>query len=585
MEEPIIGIDLGTTNSEVAVVQNGQPIIIPNADGSKLLPSVVGVTETGTVMVGTAARNQYVLYPEWTVKSIKRRMGQPDKVSLAADEYSPQEISGIILKELKKIAETHLGRSVNKAVITVPAYFNDAQRQATREAGEIAGLEVVRMINEPTAAALSYEAGHHGSKRILVYDLGGGTFDVSVVRIEEAVVEVISSHGNNHLGGDDFDQKIVDHIVQHLQSEHDVDVTTAPKIMARIIRAAEGAKIHLSNNPYARIEEEYLLDKTGQPIHLSLELKRDEYEKMITPFIDETLEAVHTALRGAGLTVSEIEQILLVGGATRTPMVSRRLEEVFGVPPRGEVDPDLCVALGAAIQGASIAGDAVSAVLVDITPYTFGTSCFGELDGLPSPDLFVPVIAKNTPIPVKKSEVFYTMADNQESVDVRIYQGEHRDARRNTELGQFWIRGLGNFPANNPIVMDFSLDLNGILHVAAREKNTGLEKRITIDNAFAGLDDQKMIEARERIGTLMEDVPVVAANQEDTAGSNDRQATVQARALIEKAERMLERAEEEDRDEMIDLIEEINDALANGDDSALKTATSQLADVLYYLET
>ena len=305
---------------------------------------------------------------------------------------------------------------------------------------------------------------------------------------------------------------------------------------------------------------------------------------MITPFIDETLEAVHTALRGANLTVSEVEQVLLVGGATRTPLVVRRLEEVFGTSPRREVDPDLCVALGAAIQGASIGGDAVSAVLVDITPYTFGTSCFGELDGMPSPHVFVPVIPKNTPIPVHKSEVFFTMMDGQRRVEVNVYQGENRDARKNVQLGQFLVEGLGDFPANSPIIMDFNLDLNGILHVVAREKSTNLEKRITIDNAFASLDTQKLEQARERIEALMGDVSGTAANQEPSV-PGDRQSAVQARALMEKAQRMLENAEDEDREEMIDLIEEINDALAAGDDAVLSTASAQLADILYYLDT
>ena len=413
MIEEIVGIDLGTTNSEIALYDGGRPVVLADSEGRMILPSVVGVTEAGELLVGEQARNQLLLYPERTVRSIKRRMGRDETVRMAGRDYTPQEISAIILRRLKEIAEQRLGRQVTKAVITVPAYFSDTQRQATREAGEIAGLDVVRIINEPTAAALVYEAGVNQGKRILVYDLGGGTFDVSVVRIEAGVVEVISSHGNNHLGGDDFDQKIVAHIVEHLKIKQGVDVSDRPTAMARILRAAEVAKRYLSDHPYARIEEEFIADAEGRPVHLSLELSRDEYEDMITPFIEETLDAVHAALKGADLMASQVEEILLVGGATRTPLVRRRLAEVFGLIPRGEVDADLCVAMGAAIQGAAIAGAEVSAVLVDVTPYTFGTSALSELDGDVYPYCFVPIIAKNTAIPVRKSEVFFTLHDAQ----------------------------------------------------------------------------------------------------------------------------------------------------------------------------
>jgi molecular chaperone DnaK (HSP70) len=299
MTDEIVGIDLGTTNSELALYRDGRPEILADEQGRKILPSVVGLTEAGDILVGEEARNQLLLYPDRTVRSIKRRMGHAETVRMAGKEYTPQEISAIILKRLKEIAEAQLGHAVRKAVITVPAYFSDTQRQATREAGEIAGLEVMRIINEPTAAALVYEAGQHEGKRILVYDLGGGTFDVSVVRIEEGVVEVISSHGNNHLGGDDFDQKIVAHILEHLKLGQAVDVSDQPRAMARILRAAEAAKRHLSDHPFARIEEEYLTEVEGKPVHLSMELARDEYEAMIAPYVQETLQAIHTALRSA----------------------------------------------------------------------------------------------------------------------------------------------------------------------------------------------------------------------------------------------------------------------------------------------
>ncbi|MGA9602003.1 MAG: Hsp70 family protein, partial [Methylocystis sp.] len=359
MSEEIVGIDLGTTNSEIALYRNGRPEMFADQGGRVILPSVVGFNEAGELLVGEEARNQYALYPERTVRSIKRLMGADKTVQLAGKNYKPQEISAIILKRLKEIAEARVGRSLRKAVITVPAFFSDVQRQATREAGEIAGFEVARIINEPTAAALVYEAAQHQRKRILVYDLGGGTFDVSVVRVEEGVVEVIASHGNNHLGGDDFDHKIVEHILEHLKLKQALDVSGDARAMARIQRAAEAAKKQLSDQPFARIEEEYIAESEGKPHHLALELSRVDYEEMISHFIEETLGAIHAALESASLTSSQIDEILLVGGATRTPMIRRRLHEVFGIEARGEVDPDLCVAMGASIQGAAIAGEEV----------------------------------------------------------------------------------------------------------------------------------------------------------------------------------------------------------------------------------
>ncbi|RLA23809.1 MAG: heat-shock protein Hsp70, partial [Gammaproteobacteria bacterium] len=324
MHEIIIGIDLGTTNSEVSVVENGKVTVISDGD-KKMLPSFVGLDDNGKVIVGETALNQYLVYPERTLKSIKRLMGQDTQVELAGQTYSPQEISAIILQRLKAIAESHLGQAVSKAVITVPAFFSDAQRQATREAGEIAGLEVVRIINEPTAAALAYDASQSESRHVLVYDLGGGTFDVSVVNIESGVVEVLSSHGDNQLGGDDFDQQIVNYLIEHLQEQYQVDVSVHSKAMARITRAAEKAKILLSGQPYAQIDEEYLLEHQGDALHLSLELSRMAYEQMIDDYINATLDAVHIALKGAKFTTTDIDEIILVGGSSRTPCIRERL--------------------------------------------------------------------------------------------------------------------------------------------------------------------------------------------------------------------------------------------------------------------
>ena len=579
MTDEILGIDLGTTNSEIAIYQDGRPEVLRDDQGRIILPSVVGLTETGELLVGEEARNQFLLYPKRTVRSIKRRMGSDAKVQLGEREYKPQEISAIILSRLKEIAQARLGRPIRKAVITVPAYFSDMQRQATREAGEIAGLEVARIINEPTAAALVYEAAQHQGKRILVYDLGGGTFDVSVVRIEQGVVEVISSHGNNHLGGDDFDHKIVEHVLEHLKLKHGVDVADRPQAMARILRSAEDAKKQLSDHPYARIAEEYLAEHSGQPVNLDLELSREEYEDMIAPFIEETLGAIHIALESAGLTSSQVDEILLVGGATRTPLIRRRLVEAFGAQPRGEVDPDLCVAMGAAIQGAAMTGTEVSAVLVDVTPYTFGTSALGELNGELYPYHYVPIIPKNTPIPARMSEVFFTVLDEQTDVDVRIYQGENNDALENIKIGEFRVSGLSREPAGNPVIVDLALDRNGILQVSAREKKTGLERRITIDNATSRYDREQLDEARQRIGALFGD-------QEQAASVGSGAATDSAvDALLARASAKLDETGEEDRTEIIDLIEAIRDARSSGDNAALEDVRSQLQDLLFYLET
>ncbi|EXJ15731.1 Hsp70 family protein [Imhoffiella purpurea] len=576
MSDIIIGIDLGTTNSEVAVVKDGRTQVI-EVDGSKILPSVVGLADDGSLLVGQAARNQYVLYPERTIRSVKRRMGEDVALPLGDKSYRPQEVSALILQRLKRAAEEHLGQPVAKAVITVPAYFSDAQRQATRDAGDLAGLEVVRIINEPTAAALAYEAEYETAKTILVYDLGGGTFDVSVVRLSKELTEVLASHGNNQLGGDDFDAKLVEHVVAQVKETHGIDPSDQRTAMARIVRACETAKIALSDAPYARIEEEYLLERDGTPVNLSLEIDRETYEDMIADYIEETLEAVHIALKSASLGVSDIDEVLLVGGATRTPVIQRRLEETLGMQPRAEVDPDLCVADGAAIQAAVIGGQQVSGVLVDITPYTFGTSALGLLYGETYPYTYVPLIRKNTPIPVTKTEAFQTVHDGQQSIDVHVYQGEDPDALNNTEIGSFRIEGLRDVPAGNVLLTTFELDVNGILKVTSREKATGLEQRITIDNATSRFENEELEAARERLSTLIE-----GEAQHVTEG--DREG-VQARALIEKAERLMEEANAEDREDLVDMIEAVKDALESGNEAAIEDAVNALTDLVYYLES
>ena len=583
MKDIIIGIDLGTTNSEVAILEQGKATVLTDREGRRILPSFVGIGEGGEILVGEPARNQYKLYPERTVKSIKRHMGEDMHVVLADQSFTPQEISALILGRLKAIAEEYLGQAVSKAVITVPAYFSDAQRQATREAGEIAGLDVVRIINEPTAAALAYEARTDAHKKILVYDLGGGTFDVSVVGVEDDVVEVLASHGNNRLGGDDFDACIVDHIVEHIGREHDFDITESRQIMARLNRVAENVKRRLSEEPFVRIEEEFLFEKEGAPVHLSLELSRHEYEEMIADYVDETLEAVHIALKGANLTASDIDEILLVGGSTRTPVISERLFAEFRKEPQRNIDPDLCVALGAAVQAGMIAGESVSAVLVDVTPYTYGTSAMSDIDGAPYLYCFVPIIRKNTPLPVTRTEVFYTLRDGQASVEVKIFQGEDRDALNNIEIGEFTVNGLRDVPAGNPVTLTLSLDLDGILHVSAREKETGLEKSITINNAIGRFEGEAKEAARDRVARLLGQT--LKGDTGDTDPEQEaHHAEIKAIALVEKAERMLDQAAEEDRMDMVELIADIREAIADKDSPSLAEASERLADILYYLE-
>lgn len=584
MSDVIIGIDLGTTNSEVAVIREDRVQVLEIETGSRLLPSVVGLDDTNQLLVGQPAKNQAALYPERTVRSIKRRMGSDETIVLGEQSYSPQEISALILRRLKAVAGEALGATVTAAVITVPAYFSDAQRQATREAGEIAGLEVARIINEPTAAALAYEVDATEPRKIMVYDLGGGTFDVSIVAMEADVVEVRASHGNNHLGGDDFDARIVDHLLAHVQQEHGVDARDSTTAMARLQRAAENAKIALSSQPYVSIEEEYLLEKDGRPIHLSLELARTDYEAMIEPYVAETLDAMHTALTDAGLTSSDLDEILLVGGATRTPLVSERLEAELGVTPRGEIDPDLCVAAGAASQAAVIAGAPARTVLVDITPYTFGNSALGMFNGGEYPYCFIPIIRKNTPIPVTRSEVFYTAYDGQDAAELHIFQGEDADALNNTQIGQFRVEGLGDVPAGNQIIMTYALDLDGILSVTAREKETGLEKSIRIDRAVAGFRSQGIDEARQRIGQLLEGETAANDSGDDNAEPS-KLNTSQARQLIDKAEQLMESANAEDREDLVDNVEQIHEAIEAGDENALDAATEQLTDLIFFLET
>jgi len=597
----IVGIDLGTTNSEIAYVRDGQPHVVKDDTGDPILPSFVGLSEDGKLLVGNAARNQYALAPERTIKSIKRTMGEDVKVKLGDQEYRPQEISAMILRALRDRASTALGQPVKKAVITVPAYFKDAQRQATREAGELAGLEVVRILNEPTAASLCYDPQNEQLRRMLVYDLGGGTFDVSIVQAQSGVVEVLASHGDTKLGGDDFDDLLLGHVCDRFKEEHGIDLRAQVVPKARVLRAVEAAKRKLSEHPFVRIEEEFIAEKDGLALHLSLEISRDDYEEMIRPLLDRTMDCVRRALEDAKLTPAGIDKVVLVGGSTRTPLVGRLLEERLAQPAHQEVNPDLVVAMGAAIQAGIIAGSDVGAVLVDITPHSLGIKALDESArwnfGMDYPFRFAPIIHRNTPLPASRSELFHTAADNQREVEIEVYQGESEDPRRNHQIGRFRITGLAPVPAGNPLVVQLDLNLDGMLKVAAREKATGLSKQITIDNALARYEAEERDAARERLGQLwgdgadeVDEDGAEAPEDEDAvpelvAGPREGQReTVQAKALLEKAERLLEKTAAEDRAEVEKLMGRVRTALTDRQWTQLSAASNELTDILFYLE-
>jgi len=583
--EPVIGIDLGTTNSEVAFVFDGQATVIRDDENPNgIVPSCVGLSDEGRVIVGRQALNQALYAPDRTVLSIKRLMGTDRKVLLGDEEFVPQEISAFILKSLRELAERRMGAQVKKAVITVPAYFTDAQRQATREAGEIAGLDVVRIINEPTAAALAYESQQPDTRRVLIYDLGGGTFDVSVVKIEDAVVEVLATTGNNHLGGDDLDRKIVAHLLKHIETQLQFKVDEDPLILARLKRAAEKAKIDLSIQPYTLIEEDHIGQQDGRDLHLALEIARLDFENMIEPEIANTMQLVDQSLRDARLSADDIDKVILVGGSTRIPQIPLLLEKKFGKQPYGHIDPDLCVAMGAGIQAAREMGVDNSGVLVDITPYTFGTSAVGEVDGLPSTTMFVPLIRRNSKLPARKSEVFYTMYDRQKAVEVLVHQGEQNDASDNILLGNYLFH-LTPAPAGSEIILDFDLDLNGVLKIRAIEKSSGKHIDATIENAISRFSDRELSLTRDRLDGLWKSrISTKAIDRPPGRDEDEADVPTAFAEIIRRAERLLPTAVPEDRQEVAGLIEDIRKALEDGLWEQAETLRQQLDDLLFYME-
>jgi molecular chaperone DnaK len=579
--EPIIGIDLGTTNSEVAFIFDGVVDVISENDKG-IVPSCVGLNQAGNVIVGLEAFNQALAAPEKTILSVKRLMGTAQQIKLGDSVFSPQEISAFILKALKERAEKKLKKPVSKAVITVPAYFTDAQRQATREAGEIAGLQVIRIINEPTAASLAYESSNPETRRILVFDLGGGTFDVSIVKIEKGVVEVLSSTGDNHLGGDDFDWKIVERLAQEIQAEHDMDVRKDVTIMARLKRSAEKAKIELSAAPFSVIEEDHIAKKDGRDIHLSFELSRIEFETMIETDLSRTMESVTKAMKDAAVLPSAIEKIILVGGSTRIPMVSDMLEKKIGHLPHSEIDPDLCVAVGAGMQAAREMGMKGSGVLIDVTPYTFGTSAVGEINGQPTETKFIPLIRRNTKLPARKSEVFETMYDNQKAVNVQVCQGEAPDALDNILLGNY-LFNLTDAPAGSPIVLNFDLDLNGILKIKAIEKTSGKEINAVIENAMSRFSDQDLVDTQNRINGIWSGKDNETIDGDFEIIDSADQLPSKYEELINRAMAKISEAPEDDRDEMINIIEDIRDAATGKRWEDADASCAELDDILFYI--
>lgn len=580
-----VGIDLGTTNSEVAIVEEGQPRVLPGEDGDLMLPSCVGFSDTGALLVGRDALRQYAAAPDRTVKSIKRWMGTDHKTTLGDREYLPQDISAIILRALKQRAEKALGEEVTQAVITVPAYFTDAQRQATKTAGEIAGLEVLQIINEPTAAALVYDIRSEETERVLVYDLGGGTFDVSVVEITGEVTEVLASHGNNRLGGDDFDRRLQLHLAECFRNEHGIDVPDDAVTQARLIRAAEQAKIELSSHGFTTVREAFLGSKGKTALHLETEIARSKFEELIHPLLEDTLEAIDRALADAKLKPDQIDRIILVGGSTRIPMIQRMIENHLGQAPIEGIEPDLCVALGAALQAGVLSGEAVEAILVDVVPHSLGIAAVADTPIGLVPGILSVIIPRNSVVPISRSEMYVTASDQQEKVQIEVFQGENPIAKENVPLGSFMVEGLPPKPAGQvEIEVHFDFDMNGILTVTSTEKGKGQEGSLVVSNTGTQrMSSQELRQAQLDLESLFAEDSTFDVEVEATGlGVAD---AVTLTTLIEQAQQALETLEPEQSEEIKELLQQVEAAQAAEDSETLTQLQEELEDALYYAST
>ncbi len=562
-----IGIDLGTTNSCVAVIEGGEPVVIANAEGARTTPSVVAFSKTGERPVGQVAKRQAITNPDRTISSIKREMGTDYKVTVDDKAYTPQEISAMILQKLKADAEAYLGESVSSAVITVPAYFTDAQRQATKDAGKIAGLEVKRIINEPTAAALSYGMDKENDQKVMVYDLGGGTFDVSIIEIGDGVQEVLATAGNNRLGGGAFDQRIIDWMVREFKAETGVDLTADKMAMQRLKEAAEKSKIELSGVTTSNINLPFITADATGPKHLDLTLTRAKFNELTADLVEKTMGPVRTALSDSGLQISEIDKVLMVGGSSRIPAVQEAVKSLIGKEPFKGINPDECVAIGACIQAGVLGGEVDGLLLLDVTPLSLGVETMGGI--------MTKIIDRNTTIPTKKSQIFSTAADNQTQVEINVLQGEREFARDNKQLGLFALTGIAPAPRGIPqIEVTFDIDANGIVNVSAKDLGTGAEQKITIHSSsnMSKDDIDKAVKEAEQFA------------QEDKKRREEVDVKNEAEQVAYQAEKLVtdngDKLEEADKNTISTKAEAVKEALKGADIELIKTAKDDLMKAL-----